>query len=206
VDTQPAEGEDPTARNASVFVVHQITDFDAYLKQFRGNAEARRSAGVTRVIMGRVAGDAQRVALHFSAGSIESIESFLASSEYERMVEKDQATDSSLIWIATDEFDELPTEVPPGSVSLVKKFPLPDVDCAVAALIREQGALRSQGVLGYSLHRTTANAEVAILHVLATDVAAGERAYGGEPLTTALTGCGATDLERPVLVENQTDL
>lgn len=187
-------------------MIHQVPDFDAYLKQFRGNAEARRSAGVTRVILGRVAGDPGRVALHFSAGSVESIESFLRSAQYDRLVDEDEATDSSLIWIATDELDELPAEVPAGSVSLFKKFPLADVECAVRALIQEQGALRSQGVLGYSLHRTTVKAEVAILHVLATDVSAGERAYGGEPLTSALTGCGASGLAHPVVVENQTEL
>lgn len=204
--TQPSQGDEPAARTASVFVILQVPDFDAYLKQFKGNAEARRSAGVSRVILGRVLGDAERVAVHFSAGSLESIQSFLSSSEYERLLDEDRATDSALIWIATDELDELPAEVPAGSVSLFKKFPLPDGDCAVQALIKEQGALRSQGVLGYSLHRTTVKSDVAILHLLATDVAAGERAYGGEPLSSALKACGASELDHPVLAENQTEL
>lgn len=183
-------------------MVHQVQDFDAYLQQFKANAQVRAEAGVRRFVMARLADG--RVALHFSAGSLQSVQDFLQH-EYLKLVEADQATDSTLIWTTTDDLDELPAEVPPGSVSLFKKFPLTNTDCAVRALIQAQPALSAQGVLGFSLHHSSTDTDVAIVHLLARDAGVGQHAFSKD-LASALTPCGATELDQPILADNQTEL
>lgn len=200
--TEPASDDDASRKPASVFVAHQVPDFEAYLEQFNGNAQVRADAGVTRVIMARSVDDPHRVVLHFSAGSLDSVQKFLAGTEYEQLVEADRATESTLLWTATDELNELPAEMTPDSVSLFKKFPLSDFDCAVRALVAAEPALRAQGALGFSLHRSSVKADVAILHFVAKDRSAGEQAFAGEPLLGALTGCGASGLENPIVANN----
>lgn len=182
--------------------MHQVPDFEAYSKQFAGNAEARAKAGVTRVVLTRLADDPKRVGLHFSAGSLDSVEKFLAGTDYRQLVEADRATESTVLWIATDELDELPNAIAPGTASLFKKFPVADVDCLVAGLTSNQSSLQAQGLLGFSLHRTESNPGVAILHLLASDRATIEKIYEG-PLRPLLTGCGAGKLERPLIGTNQ---
>ncbi len=200
--TEPAQGEKPAERPSSVFVVHQVPDFDAYLKQFKDNAEVRAAAGVRRFVMARLADG--RVALHFSAGSLQSVQDFL-DHQYLNLVQADRATDSTLIWTTTDDLDELPAEVPPGSVSLFKKFLLTDADCGIRALIQAQPALRAQGVLGFSLHHSSTDADVAIIHVLARDASVGQSVFVKE-LPGALTPCGGSELGNPILADNQTEL
>jgi hypothetical protein len=184
-------------------VIHQVSDFDVYLRQFRGNAEARSKAGVTRVILSRLADDPTRVGLHFSAGSLDSIRAFLAGSDYERLAQADKATESTILWIATDELDELPSVTSPGSASLFKKFPLRDVECALRGLRGSQVQLQSQGLLGWSLHRTESDPGVAIVHLVATDAAQAERLFSNGPIASLLQGCGAERLEKPVIGVNQ---
>lgn len=181
--------------------MHQVRDFAAYIQQFNGNAEVRAEAGVRSFVMARLADG--RVALHFSAGSLQSVQDFLEH-EYLKLVEADQATDSTLIWITTDDLDELPAEVVPGSVSLFKKFSLTDTDCAVRALIQAQPTLRAQGVLGFSLHHSSTDSDVAIIHLLARDASVGQSAFAKD-LPSALTPCGGSDLAQPILADNQTE-
>jgi hypothetical protein len=200
--SEPAQNEKPAERPSSVFVVHQVPDFDAYLKQFKDNTEARAAAGVRRFIMARLADG--RVALHFSAGSLKSVQDFL-DHQYLTLVEADRATDSTLIWTTTDDLDELPTEVAPGSVSLFKKFLLTDTDCGVRALIKAQSALSAQGILGFSLHHSSTDADVAILHVLARDASVGQSVFVRD-LPLALEACGATELQNPILADNQSEM
>ena len=204
--TQPTNSADPALRAASVFVVHQVSDFDAYLKQFKGNAQAREQVGVTRVLMARLADDAQRVAVHFEVPSLKTAEDFLASDEYQQLVKADQATDSTLLWTATDELVELPADVPSASVSLFKKFPVRDMECLVRLLVAGQKELHDQGLLGFSLHRSSSDENVAIVHLLAPSRATAETIYSGAPLKDAFSTCGATDVVHPIIGNNQTDL
>lgn len=198
-----APDQDPKERRASVFVVHHAPDFSAYLEQFARNEEARSKAGVTRAIVLRLSDDPTRVGVHFSAGSRQSVDAFLKSADFDRLVESNEATDSTLLWVAVDELDELPATVSAGSASLFKKFPVRDVECVVTGLISSQSQLQEQGLLGFSLHRTESDGQTVILHLVATDPAKAEQVYGGEVLSSLLKSCGAEKLEKPVIGINQ---
>lgn len=194
---------EPSPQGASVFVVHQVPDWDAYRKQFERNAPARDSAGVTRVILSRLADDPHRVGLHFSAGSLDSVHKFLKSSEYARLADADRATESTLLWIAADELDELPSAIAAGSASLFKKFEVRDVDCVSSGLAAASTGLHEDGLLGFSLHRTENNSQVVILHLVAADRNAVEEVYTGPRLKPLLTGCGAQKLDAPIVSINE---
>lgn len=188
----------PGDQRTSVFVVHHVPDFEAYLKQFEKNAEARTRAGVYRVILVRLMDDSGRVGLHFSAGSRESVDTFLDSEEYKKLARADTATDSTLLWIASDILDELPASLPPSSVSLFKKFPVRDVDCVSRELIPIHEALKGDGLIGFSLHRTDRE-QVVILHLIAGSRDQVEQVYSGTALRQLLTQCGAENLDQPLI-------
>ncbi len=200
--TTELAGGDDAARPASVFVVHQVPDFAAYVRQFEKNQGVRDKAGVSRAIVARLADDPQRVAVHFSIGSLGAVRSFLESQDYARLVEEDRATDSTLLWIATDELVELPAEILPGSVSLFEKFPARDRECLVRAFAAGQSELYAEGLLGFSLHSLTSDSGVSILHLLAADRANVERIASGAQLTGLLTGCGAKSPDKKLVANN----
>lgn len=200
--TTPTSGDDPATRAASVFVVHQVPDFDAYVRQFEKNQGIRDQAGVSRAILARLADDPKRVAVHFSVGSLGAVKAFLNSHDYERLVAEDRATDSTLLWITTDELVELPAEIMPGSVSLYEKFPVRDRECLVRALAGGQSELYAEGLLGFSLHALANDAEATILHLIAADRPTVERIASGRQLTGLLDGCGAKNPDKKLVANN----
>jgi hypothetical protein len=153
---------------ASVFVVHQVKDFDAF-KKFLDEGEAERKAmNVFGHILTRL--DDGRVVIHFFAHDIKEVDAALRSPRMDDYFKREGAPDASLVWLVRDEVVAAPARPIEGKTfSLFFKLKTSDFAAFKKSFEGHASVYAEQGVVAYGLHRSTAQDETVILHFVGTD-------------------------------------
>lgn len=176
---------------ASVFAIHQVTDFDAFIKFFAEGASTRAEQGIEGQLVSRL--DDGRVIIHFFAKNLEQVEAALKSQDMDRYLAREGAPDASLVWLARDELVVVPETPPTGETfSLYMKFPVTDFEAFKRGFEERLPAFSKQHVIGEGLHRSSADESVAILHFMGTDRAALE-ALPNQPAFLELLSIAGTE-------------
>src|SRR5262245_35569167 len=89
------------AGGASVFVVHDVSDFDAFRKYLDEGASDRAQAGVKGYLLTRL--DDGRIVIHFFAENVDQVNAALNSERMQSYLSRKGAPDASLVWLAKDE-------------------------------------------------------------------------------------------------------
>jgi len=172
----PASGtaEAPPSRDgslsrggASLFVVHLMSDFDAFKKYFEDGEAARAKAGIKGHLLSRL--DDGRAVVHLFADDPAKVEEALASPEMEAYLDRKGAPESSLVWLTQNELLKIPATPPVGpTFSLYLKLRVTDFAALARGFEQEISWFAEQGVSAEGLHRSTRKDEIAILHFVGT--------------------------------------
>jgi hypothetical protein len=156
------------AGGASVFVVHDVGDFEAFRKYFEEGEAERTKAGVLGYLLSRL--DDGRVVIHFFAKEVKEVEAALNSPRMQEYLSRKGAPDASLVWVTTDKRVTIPASPPTGKTwSLFFKLKTPDVAAFQKTFDERSNVYAEQGVVGFGLHRSTSQEDMVILHFMGTD-------------------------------------
>jgi len=168
-EAPPSSGVDAQRKGrASVFVVHKMSDFEAFRKYFEEGATERQKAGEKGHLLTQL--DDGRAVVHFFADDVAAVEKTLRSPEMDRYVERKGAPEATLLWITRDVFVKLPPAPVAGDTySLYLKLQTEDLSGLERALLGAGARFAELGVVAYGLHQTTAGDTAAIVHFVGTD-------------------------------------
>ena len=163
----PATGAPPavpvSATGASVFVVHQVSDFDAFKKYFEDGSAARGENGVKGFLLSRV--DDGRVVIHFFADDADKVQAALNSARMQEYLSRAGAPDASVVWVTKNVVVSLPAAPPSGETySLYLKLHVSDFEAFRRAFDERSAGFSAEGVLGYGLHQSVLKDDIVILH------------------------------------------
>jgi hypothetical protein len=162
-----ATAEQPqSAGGASIFVVHQVSDFDAFQKYFESGDVERDQAGVKGYLLSRL--DDGRVILHFFAEDADKVQAALNSERMQQYLSKQGAPDASLVWLTKNVVLSVPATPPAGvTFSLYYKLNVPDFAAFQRAFEQRASFFTSQGVIASGLHQSVSKDAIVILHFVA---------------------------------------
>lgn len=148
---------------ASLFVVHLMSDFDAFKKYFEEGAPARARAGVKGHLLTRL--DDGRVVVHLFADDADKVQAALKSTEMDRYVDRKGGPESSLMWLTENELVKLPAVPPTGQTfSLYLKLRVTDFAALAQGFKQDLPLFAEYQVIGEGLHRSLSKEDIAILH------------------------------------------
>jgi hypothetical protein len=169
-DSSPGANAPPAdARKglASVFVVHLMSDYDAFKKYFDEGAAERAKNGVKGYLLSKI--DDGRVVIHFFADDVETVDKALKSPEMVKYLDRKGAPETSLVWLTRDVVVKLPATPPTGETySLYLKVKVTDFDAFRRAFEQRYPVYAEQGVIAEGLHQSTEKDDIAILHFMGT--------------------------------------
>jgi hypothetical protein len=163
-----AKTDDSLSRGgASLFVVHLMSDFDAFEKYFEEGQAARAKAGIQGHLLSRL--DDGRAVVHLFADDAAKVEQALESPEMEKYLDRKGAPESSLVWITGNELVKAPSAPPLGQTySLYLKLRVTDFEALAQGFERDLPLFAAQGVIAEGLHRSTSKQDIVILHFVGT--------------------------------------
>jgi len=183
---------------ASVFVVHLMSDFDAFKKYFEDGANARAQAGIKGHLLTRL--DDGRVVVHLFADEAEKVEAALKSPEMARYLDRSGAPQSSLVWLTQNELVKLPKVAPTGETySLYLKLRVTDFAALADGFAKSLPLFAEHHVIGEGLHRSTSKEDIAILHFVGTSRDQLEALVQSSEFTALLVRAGSRDAEKPLV-------
>jgi hypothetical protein len=160
-------------------VLHQVRDFDAFMKFFEEGASEREAMGVRGQLVSRL--DDGRVIIHFIADDAERIDAALKSKRMDSYLNREGAPGASVVWLAHNELVSMPAVPPSGQTfSLLLKLPVVDFAAFKRAFSQRHAVFAEQGVIGEGLHSSAVDDTVAILHFVGTDRAKLEALPGAQ--------------------------
>lgn len=201
-DAAPADASDttldPQQTGASVFVLHQVDDFDAFMKFFEEGAPEREAMGVRGQLVSRL--DDGRVIIHFIADDAERIDAALKSKRMDSYLNREGAPGASIIWLAHNEIVRMPAVPPSGQTySLLLKLPVTDFAAFKRGFSQRHQVFAEQSVIGEGLHSSAIDDNVAILHFVGTDRAKLEALPRRPEFGELLTIAGYTEPLKPLV-------
>lgn len=190
-------GESQSQKGASVFVVHLMSDFDAFKKYFDDGEAARTQAGIKGHLLTRL--DDGRVVVHLFADDVVKVQETLKSPEMEHYLDRKGAPESSLLWLTENQFVKVPATAPSGpTFSLFLKLRVTDFALLEQGFRKNLPLFAEYGVIGEGLHQSFGR-DIAILHFMGTSRekldALVKRPEFGEFLTRA----GSQDELKPLI-------
>ena len=159
-------GEEHAPEGVSLFVVHLMSDFEAFKKYFEEGEAARTQAGIKGHLLTRL--DDGRVVVHLFADDVARVQNVLRSPEMERYLDRKGAPESSLLWLTENEIIKVPA-TPPNvpTFSLYLKLRLTDFAALEKGFKENQPLFAAHDVIGEGLHKSF-DRDVAILHLMGT--------------------------------------
>ena len=159
-------GEAHAPEGVSLFVVHLMSDFDAFKKYFEEGEAARTQAGIKGHLLTRL--DDGRVVVHLFADDVQRVQNVLRSPDMERYLNRKGAPESSLLWVTENEIIKVPA-TPPNvpTFSLYLKLRLTDFAALEKGFKENQPLFAAHDVIGEGLHKSF-DRDVAILHLMGT--------------------------------------
>jgi len=152
---------------ASLFVVHMMSDFDAFKKYFEEGAAEREKAGIKGYLLSRL--DDGTVVIHLFADDLEKVQNALNSPDLERYLDRKGAPETSLVWLTKNAVVKVPAAPPTGQTySLYLKLHVGDFAALERGFEARHAVFAEQGVVGEGLHRSTDRENIAILHFMGT--------------------------------------
>ena len=152
---------------ASLFVVHLMSDFDAFKKYFEEGTAARTKAGIQGHLLSRL--DDGRVVVHLFADDAAKVEQELASPELEKYLDRKGSPESSLVWVTQNELVKAPRTPPTAQTySLFLKVHVTDFAALAQGFERDLPLFAEHDVIAEGLHRSTRKDDIAILHFVGT--------------------------------------
>lgn len=153
---------------ASVFVVNEVKDFDAFKKYLDEGSEERKQMGVLGYVLTRL--DDGRVVMHFFAHDLKEVDAALKSPRMQDYFSREGAPDSSLVWLVEDELVAVPSKPLAGKTfSLFFKLKANDFPAFKKSFEDHAAVYAEQGVIAHSLHQSTVQGEIIVLHFVGTD-------------------------------------
>lgn len=147
----------------SLFVVHMVSDFDAFKTYFEGGAEERAKAGIKGHLLTRL--DNGNVVIHLFADDAATVQTALKSPEMQKYINRQGAPDSSLVWLTRDVVVRLPATPATGETySLFLKLKVADFAALERGFRERQPVFAEQGVIAEGLHRSTEVEDLVVLH------------------------------------------
>jgi hypothetical protein len=159
-------GESQAPAGVSVFVVHLMSDFDAFKKYFEQGEPARAQAGIKGHLLTRL--DDGRVIVHLFADDVVKVQDALKSPEMERYLDRKGSPESSLLWLTENEFVKIPATAPDGpTFSLYLKLKVADFAALEQGFKADLPLFAEHAVIGEGLHKSF-DRDIAILHFMGT--------------------------------------
>ncbi|HSU40519.1 MAG TPA: hypothetical protein VLJ38_13165 [Polyangiaceae bacterium] len=157
---------EPSKLGSSIFVMHQISDLDAYEKYFESGDTHRETAGVDGYLLSRLADG--RVIVHLFADDLNRVQSVLNSEAMQGRLHRPDAPDTSQVWVTRDASLSLPVTPPPGQTfSLYFKLEVPDFDAFKRGFEARDRLYAAHGAIGRGLHQSTTGRFV-VVHFVGT--------------------------------------
>ncbi|HEX6764698.1 MAG TPA: hypothetical protein VF103_04455 [Polyangiaceae bacterium] len=186
---------------ASVFVVHEIQDFDAFKKYLDEGAAEREKAGVKGYLLTKL--DDGRVVVHFFAEKLAEVKAALDSPELQRYLNRAGAPEASLVWLASDEVVRVPASPPTGKTySLFYKLKTADFAAFKRAFEGRFAVYAEQGVIAEGLHRSVSNDDMLFVHFVGTDREKLAALQKRPEFVELLALAGGADAAKPLLGED----
>ncbi len=203
--TDAAPSADPAApqliqhTGASVFVAHEVEDFAAFQKYFEDGAAQRAAAGIEGHLLTRL--DSGKVVIHFFAPDVAKVQAELNSDSFQKYLSRKGAPDASLVWVTRDEVVYLPAKPVTGpTFSLYLKRRTTDFARFRQEFEKHVPAFSKQ-LVGFGLHQSATQPDMAILHFVATTKAAVE-ALPNQPELKELMALTTEDVVKPLVGED----
>jgi hypothetical protein len=163
----PAANDTERAGRASIFVVHLMSDFDAFKKYFEEGAAERAKAGVKGYLLSKL--DDGRVVIHFFADEAAVVEDAMRAPEMQAYLDRKGAPETSLVWVTRDVLVKAPPAPPAGETySLYLKLKVGDFAALERGFRERHPVFAEQGVIAEGLHRSTVSDSIAIVHFVGT--------------------------------------
>jgi hypothetical protein len=183
----------------SVFVAHEVEDFAAFQKYFEGGAADRTAAGIEGHLLTRL--DNGKVVIHFFAPDVAKVQAELNSEAFQKYLSRKGAPDASLVWVTHDEVVYLPAKPVAGpTFSLYLKRRTTDF-ARFRQEFEKHVPVFSKQLIGFGLHQSATQPDMAILHFVATTKAAVE-ALPNQPELKELMALTTEDAVKPLIGED----
>jgi len=200
-ETASAEGSGDDSLShggASLFVVHLMSDFDAFKKYFDEGEAARAKAGIHGHLLTRL--DDGRVVVHLFAADATKLEEALKSPDMERYLDRKGAPESSLVWVTENELVKLPATPPAGpTFSLYLKLRVSDFSALARGFQEKLPLFAEHTVIAEGLHRSVSKQDIAVLHFVGTSREKLETLPKRPEFLALLSSAGSTDELKPLV-------
>ena len=162
-----ARSDAKSVGGASIFVVHLVSDYDAFKKYFDEGAAIRMKLGVKAHLLTRLDGD--RVVIHFLADKADDVQAALNEPRLQEYFSRTGAPDTSLVWVTKNVVLNVPATAPMGQTfSLFLRVKVSDFAALKSEFERRHPVFAEQGVIAEGLHQSTVQEDMAILHFMGT--------------------------------------
>jgi hypothetical protein len=152
----------------SVFVAHDVADFDAFKKFFEEGAAEREKAGVKGHLLTRL--DDGRVVIHLFAQDLDALKMTLASPALKEYLDRKGAPDASLVWLASDELVKIWPKAPAvPTFSMYVRLRAADLPALRNGFVELQPMFAEQSVIAGGLHHSVEQADLVFLHFVGTN-------------------------------------
>jgi len=153
---------------ASVFVAHQVSDFEAFKKFLEDGAPEREKAGVVGHLLTRL--DDGKVVIHFFASDLDALKMTLESPALKEYLNRSGAPDASLVWLSHDLLVKMYPKPPAmQTFSLYLRMRVVDLAAVRNGFVKLQPVFDEQSAVASSLHRSVDQADLVFLHVVGTN-------------------------------------
>lgn len=153
---------------ASIFVAHQVTDFEAFKKFFEDGSPERDRAGVKGHVVTRL--DDGRVVVHLFGGDLDALKMTFESPQVRQYLDRTGGPDRSFAWLAYDELVKLPATPPSGQTfSLFVRLRMLDLAPLRRGFVDLQPLFTDHRVVASGLHHSVDQSDLVFLHLVGTD-------------------------------------
>ncbi len=156
----------------SVFVSHEVEDWDKWKKVFDSHTDARKGASAIWHSVSRDAENENKIYIHIVGTDMAKATAFLESEDLNKAMKEAGVKAPPEIWVANDvEIRSPEGKVEGETFSIIGRHEVEDYDKFKAAYDAGEPGRKEMTILGGSLSRAADNENMIIFHFMVTDPA-----------------------------------
>jgi quinol monooxygenase YgiN len=188
---KPPDADKPPMKTASMFVKHDVADYDKWKAAFDKHLDARKAIGVMWHSVSRHVDNDKTAILHFVGTDLAKMQAFAGSDDLKKVMKEAGVTGPPEIWFANDvEIKSPEGKLPDGTVSVIVKHEVEDYDKWKAAFDKHEAARKEGSAVGHSVSRDADNPNIVYVHAMATDAAKIKAMMGSEDMKKTMAEAG----------------
>lgn len=177
--------------SVSVFVAHEVEDWDKWKKVFDAHTAARKAASAVWHSVSRDAENENKIYIHIVGTDMAKTTAFLESEDLKKAMGEAGVKGKPEIWVANDvEIKSPEGKVEGETFSIIIRHEVADFDKWKTAYDADEARRKEMTILGGSVSRAADNENMVILHFMVTDPAKVKEAMESDDMKKVMKEAG----------------